>query len=285
MVTNILTKIFGSRNDRLLKQYRSVVARINALEPQFEKLSDDQLRGKTQEFRDRLAKGETLEALLPEAFAVVREGSKRVMKMRHFDVQLIGGIALHQGKIAEMRTGEGKTLTATLPVYLNALSGQGVHVVTVNDYLARRDAVRDPVYDRYASINRHQLTPTGWIHWQDNTKMMPDASAEGGLNPVVQEYVLNTYDRFDGYNTGAADAYWAATKDYWAAVRDMWADVAEANGGITIEEEAETGTVISGRLLTIGNELQEGTIAQDAAIAEARALIGEATAPAQQGAY
>lgn len=140
MVTNILTKIFGSRNDRLLKQYRGVVARINALEPQFEKLSDEQLRGKTQEFRDRVVKGETLDALLPEAFAVVREGSKRVMKMRHFDVQMVGGIALHQGKIAEMRTGEGKTLTATLPVYLNALSGQGVHVVTVNDYLANRDA-------------------------------------------------------------------------------------------------------------------------------------------------
>jgi preprotein translocase subunit SecA len=140
MVTNILTKIFGSRNDRLLKQYRGVVARINALEPQFEKLSDEQLRGKTQEFRDRVAKGETLDTLLPEAFAVVREGSKRVMKMRHFDVQMVGGIALHQGKIAEMRTGEGKTLTATLPVYLNALSGQGVHVVTVNDYLANRDA-------------------------------------------------------------------------------------------------------------------------------------------------
>jgi len=141
MVTNILTKIFGSRNDRLLKQYRSTVARINAMEPQFEKLSDDELRGKTQEFRDRVAKGETLDALLPEAFAVVREGSKRIMKMRHFDVQLVGGIALHQGKIAEMRTGEGKTLTATLPVYLNALSGQGVHVVTVNDYLANRDAL------------------------------------------------------------------------------------------------------------------------------------------------
>ncbi|MEA3394642.1 MAG: preprotein translocase subunit SecA [Pseudomonadota bacterium] len=140
MVTNILTKIFGSRNDRLLKQYRTIVARINALEPQFEKLNDDELRGKTQEFRDRIAKGETLDALLPEAFAVVREGSKRVMKMRHFDAQLIGGIALHQGKIAEMRTGEGKTLTATLPVYLNALGGQGVHVVTVNDYLANRDA-------------------------------------------------------------------------------------------------------------------------------------------------
>ena len=140
MATNLLTKIFGSRNDRLLKQYRKTAARINALEPELEKLSDDALRGKTQEFKDRLAKGETLDQLLPEAFAVVREGSKRVMKMRHFDVQLIGGMALHEGKIAEMRTGEGKTLTATLPVYLNALAGNGVHVVTVNDYLANRDA-------------------------------------------------------------------------------------------------------------------------------------------------
>jgi len=140
MVTNFLTKIFGSRNDRLLKQYRTIVARINAMEPQLEQLSDEALRGKTQAFRERIAQGETLDALLPEAFAVVREGSKRVMKMRHFDVQLIGGIALHQGKIAEMRTGEGKTLTATLPVYLNALAGEGVHVVTVNDYLAGRDA-------------------------------------------------------------------------------------------------------------------------------------------------
>jgi preprotein translocase subunit SecA len=140
MVTNILTKIFGSRNDRLLKQYRNVVTRINAMEPQFEKLSDDELRGKTQEFRDRVEQGEALDDLLPEAFAVVREASKRVMKMRHFDVQLMGAIALHQGKISEMRTGEGKTLTATLSVYLNALGGQGVHVVTVNDYLAGRDA-------------------------------------------------------------------------------------------------------------------------------------------------
>ncbi|PWW48594.1 protein translocase subunit secA [Melaminivora alkalimesophila] len=140
MATNFLTKIFGSRNDRLLKQYRKTVARINALEPEYEHLSDEALRGKTQEFKERIARGETLDDLLPEAFAVVREGSKRVMKMRHFDVQLMGGIALHQGKIAEMRTGEGKTLTATLPVYLNALSGKGVHVVTVNDYLAGRDA-------------------------------------------------------------------------------------------------------------------------------------------------
>ncbi|MCL1962569.1 MAG: preprotein translocase subunit SecA [Desulfovibrionaceae bacterium] len=140
MATNVLTKLFGSRNDRLLKQYRKIAVRINALEPQFEQLDDETLRGKTLEFRERLAKGETLDQLLPAAFAVVREASKRVMKMRHFDVQLAGGIALHEGKIAEMRTGEGKTLTATLPVYLNALSGKGVHVVTVNDYLASRDA-------------------------------------------------------------------------------------------------------------------------------------------------
>jgi preprotein translocase subunit SecA len=140
MATNILTKIFGSRNDRLLKQYRSGVARINALEAQYEQLSDDALKAKTQEFKERVQQGATLDDLLPEAFAVVREGSKRVMKMRHFDVQLLGGMSLHYGKISEMGTGEGKTLTATLPVYLNALTGKGVHVVTVNDYLASRDA-------------------------------------------------------------------------------------------------------------------------------------------------
>ncbi len=140
MATNFLTKIFGSRNDRLLKKYRHVVAKINSLEAGYEKLSEEDLRSKTNEFKDRLAKGETLDALLPEAFAVVREGSKRVMKMRPFDVQLLGGMSLHDGKISEMGTGEGKTLTATLPVYLNALSGKGVHVVTVNDYLANRDA-------------------------------------------------------------------------------------------------------------------------------------------------
>ncbi|WP_422845556.1 preprotein translocase subunit SecA [Acidovorax sp. M2(2025)] len=140
MATNFLTKLFGSRNDRLLKQYRKTVSRINAMEPDYEKLSDEQLRAKTQEFKERVAKGESLDDILPEAFAVVREGSKRIMKMRHFDVQLLGGMALHFGKISEMRTGEGKTLTATLPVYLNALSDKGVHVVTVNDYLANRDA-------------------------------------------------------------------------------------------------------------------------------------------------
>ena len=140
MASNILTKIFGSRNDRLLKTYRKTVDQINALETQYEQLNDDQLRGKTQAFKDRVAAGEALDALLPEAFAVVREGSKRIMKMRHFDVQILGGMSLHNGKISEMGTGEGKTLTATLPVYLNALTGKGVHVVTVNDYLASRDA-------------------------------------------------------------------------------------------------------------------------------------------------
>ncbi|CAG9181747.1 Protein translocase subunit SecA [Cupriavidus laharis] len=140
MITGLLKKVFGSRNERLIKQYRRTVAQINALEPKFEQLSDDDLRGMTETFRQRHAGGESLESLLPEAFAVCREASKRVMKMRHFDVQLIGGMVLNDNKIAEMRTGEGKTLTATLAVYLNAITGKGVHVVTVNDYLAQRDA-------------------------------------------------------------------------------------------------------------------------------------------------
>jgi preprotein translocase subunit SecA len=137
---SFLTQIFGSRNQRLLKQYQKTVRQINALEPQMEQLSDAELQAKTPEFKDRLAKGATLDDIMVEAFAVCREAAKRVMKMRHFDVQMIGGMVLHQGKIAEMGTGEGKTLMATLPVYLNALAGKGVHVITVNDYLAQRDA-------------------------------------------------------------------------------------------------------------------------------------------------
>ncbi|WP_300439423.1 preprotein translocase subunit SecA [Zoogloea sp.] len=140
MIAGLLKKIFGSRNDRLIRQYSQTVRAINALEPKIQALSDEELRGKTAEFRERIAKGEALEALLPEAFAVVREAGKRVHGMRHFDMQMVGGMVLHDGKIAEMRTGEGKTLTATLPVYLNALSGKGVHVITVNDYLASRDS-------------------------------------------------------------------------------------------------------------------------------------------------
>ncbi len=140
MVMGILRKIFGSRNDRLLKQFQRSVAAINALEAQMKQLPEAALRGKTAEFKKRIEDGTSLDDLLPEAFAVVREAGVRALGMRHFDVQLVGGMALHQGKISEMRTGEGKTLMATLPVYLNALSGNGVHVVTVNDYLARRDA-------------------------------------------------------------------------------------------------------------------------------------------------
>src|SRR3989339_760799 len=142
------SKLFGDPNAKAVKEIMPLVEKINSLEVEMEKLSLDQLKNKTIEFKERLAKGETLNDLLPEAFAVVRETSKRVTGMRHFDVQLIGGITLHRGQISEMRTGEGKTLVATLPVYLNALAGKGVHLVTVNDYLAKRDAVwMGKIYD------------------------------------------------------------------------------------------------------------------------------------------
>jgi len=136
--------------------------------------------------------------------------------------------------------------------------------------LARRDATRNPVYDRYLSINRHQDTPTGWIHWQDNTKM---GLKDGKLVPIVQEYLLNTYTRFDGYDVKAADDYWAATKDYWAQVRAEWASVAERKGGIAVTEQADTGTVISARLMDLAEEIQAGELGTDKAVAEARGLI------------
>ena len=137
---SIATKIFGNSNDRKVKKYRPTVAQINALESEMAALDDDALRDKTTAFKTRVAGGEPLDRLLPEAFAVVREAARRTLGQRHFDVQLVGGMVLHEGRIAEMKTGEGKTLVATLPVYLNALTGKGVHVVTVNDYLARRDS-------------------------------------------------------------------------------------------------------------------------------------------------
>src|SRR5260370_21456914 len=140
MISDILTKVFGSRNERLLKQYGQVVRKINALEAATAALSDDELRSRTVALRERVGNGEELDAVLPEAFAIVREAGKRTLQMRIFDVQLLGGMVLHNGKIAEMKTGEGKTLVATLPAYLNALGGRGVHIVTVNDYLAQRDA-------------------------------------------------------------------------------------------------------------------------------------------------
>ena len=161
----LLKKLLGTRNDRLLKQYRKVVQKINALEPAMKELSDEQLAAKTPEFKERLANGEKLNSILPEAFAVVREASSRVLGMRHFDVQMIGGIVLHHGKIAEMRTGEGKTLMSTLPVYLNALTGDGVHVVTVNDYLARRDAQNNGVLYNFLGLSVGVVIPN-----QDNNE-------------------------------------------------------------------------------------------------------------------
>ena len=148
MLSKIVGSVIGTKNDRELKRMRQIVKKINAQESNIQALSDEQLREKTSEFKQRYDKGESLDVLLPEAFAVCREASKRTLGMRHFDVQLIGGITLHEGSIAEMRTGEGKTLMATLAIYLNALSGKGVHVVTVNDYLAARDAdLNRPLYN------------------------------------------------------------------------------------------------------------------------------------------
>lgn len=144
--------------------------------------------------------------------------------------------------------------------------------------LARRDATRSPIYDRYIGINRHQMTPNGWIHWQDNTKMMPAKDKSGELVPVVQEYVLNTYERFDGYNVGAAEAYWSATADYWAAVRAKWDEVAKAQGGIRIAQEANYGTDIAAELLKLADAIKTGETASDKATSTAIALIAEGTA-------
>lgn len=144
--------------------------------------------------------------------------------------------------------------------------------------LARRDAIRNPVYDRYIGINRHQLTPTGWIHWQDNTKLMPAKDGSGEMVPVVQEYVLNTYERFDGYNVAAADAYWAKTKEYWDAVRRQWDAVADASGGLRIEQEASAGTAIAGDLLILADKIKDGKADSAEASEQAVALIAQGTA-------
>ena len=144
--------------------------------------------------------------------------------------------------------------------------------------LARRDAIRNPVYDRYIGINRHQLTPTGWIHWQDNTKLMPAKDGSGEMTPVVQEYVLNTYDRFDGYNVAAAEAYWAKTKGYWDAARAKWDELAEANGGIRIEQEASAGTSIASELMILADKIKDDKADPQEAREQALVLIAEGTA-------
>jgi len=196
MLINFLTKLFGSKNDRELKKLDPLVAHINSLEPDIQKLTDDQLRQQTQLFRERLQRGESIQDLLPEAFATVREASRRVLKMRHFDVQLIGGMVLHQGRIAEMKTGEGKTLVATLPAYLNALSAKGVHVVTVNDYLARRDTEWMGQVYRFLGLSvgtiLHGLTdPTTFLaNGGLPDKVVVDTSAAVGLPALAGGYQL-----------------------------------------------------------------------------------------------
>ena len=211
MVFNFLTKVFGSKNERELKQIQPFVDKINALEPEVQALQDEQLKARTTEFRQRLAQGETLDDLLPEAFATVREASMRILKMRHFDVQLIGGIVLHQGKIAEMKTGEGKTLAATLPAYLNALSGKGVHIITVNDYLARRDTEwmghiykflglsvgtimhglddKERLASYGADITYGTNNEFGFDYLRDNMKFDRDSLVQGELNFAIVDEV------------------------------------------------------------------------------------------------
>ncbi len=199
MLNRLLTGVFGSRNERLLKQLQRIVVKINALEPQMQALSDEQLQAKTAEFRERIAKGESLDKLLPEAFAVCREASVRVFGMRHFDVQLIGGMVLHMGKIAEMRTGEGKTLTATLAVYLNALEGKGVHVVTVNDYLARRDAAQMGKLYGWLGLSTGVVYP-GMPHGDKaaayNSDITYGTNNEFGFDYLRDNMALSKDDRF-----------------------------------------------------------------------------------------
>ncbi|MFL6591979.1 MAG: DEAD/DEAH box helicase, partial [Luteimonas sp.] len=211
MFNRLLTSVFGSRNERLLRQLNGIVKKINALEPQMQALSDADLQAKTPEFQQRIANGETLDKLLPEAFAVCREASSRVLGMRHYDVQLIGGMVLHMGKIAEMRTGEGKTLVATLPVYLNALEGKGVHLITVNDYLARRDAgwmgklytwlglSVGVVYPGMQHSDKHQAYASdityatnneiGFDYLRDNMALSKDDRFQRGLNYAIVDEV------------------------------------------------------------------------------------------------
>ncbi|WP_298581439.1 preprotein translocase subunit SecA [uncultured Luteimonas sp.] len=199
MLNRLLTSVFGSRNDRLIKQLGGIVKKINALEPQMQALSDAELQAKTPELRERVAKGETLDKVLPEAFAVCREASVRVLGMRHYDVQLIGGMVLHLGKIAEMRTGEGKTLVATLPCYLNALEGKGVHVVTVNDYLARRDAAQMGKLYNWLGLSVGVVYP-GMNHGDKHAAYRADitygTNNEFGFDYLRDNMAMSRQDRF-----------------------------------------------------------------------------------------
>ncbi|MDO4708355.1 MAG: preprotein translocase subunit SecA [Pseudomonadota bacterium] len=209
MFNSLLTRVFGSRNDRLLTQLNKIVVKVNALEPQMQALSDEALKAKTQEFRERIAAGESLDKLLPEAFAVCREASVRVLGMRHYDVQLVGGMVLHMGKIAEMRTGEGKTLVGTLPVYLNALEGKGVHVVTVNDYLARRDAALMGKLYNWLGLSVGVVypgMPHGDKHQAYGADITYGTNNEFGFDYLRDNMALSAADRFQrGLNFAIVD--------------------------------------------------------------------------------
>ncbi|MFA4828892.1 MAG: preprotein translocase subunit SecA, partial [Thermodesulfovibrionales bacterium] len=279
MVSGILKKLFGTKNEREIKRLWPVVEQINSLEPQIVALTDSQLKDKTTEFKKRLELGETLDDILPEAFAVVREVSKRTLKMRHFDVQLLGGIALHEGKIAEMKTGEGKTLVATLPVYLNALEGTGVHIVTVNDYLARRDAQwMSPIYNflgfsvgvilhgltdeqRQASYNSDITYGTnnefGFDYLRDNMKYDITQYVQRKLNYAIVDEVdsilideARTPLIISGPSEESTDKYYKIDKIVPRLQRDI---------DYTIDEKAKTviltdeGNIKAEKLLGAGN--------------------------------
>ena len=209
---SILSKIFGDANEKFVKGLQPIVEKINSFEPEFEKLSADQIKGKTKEFKERLAKGETLDDLLPEAFALVREASKRTLNQCHFDAQLVGGIVLHQGKIAEMKTGEGKTLSATLPAYLNALGGLGVHIITVNDYLAKRDMVwMGQIYDALGLSTGCIVNESGYVYDKDykNTEKDEIRDIMGNFK-VVTDY-LKPVSRAEAY---AADVTYGTNNEF-----------------------------------------------------------------------
>jgi len=260
---SILSKIFGDPNEKFVKGLKPIIEKINSFEPEYEKFSAEQLKDKTKEFKERLAKGETLDDILPEAFALVREAGKRTLNQRHFDVQMIGGIVLHQGKIAEMRTGEGKTLSATLPAYLNALEGRGVHVVTVNDYLAKRDMVwMGQVYDALGLSTGCIVNESGYVYDASykNDEMDKERDVTGNFK-VVENYLKPVFRR-EAY---AADITYGTNNEYgFDYLRDnmVYESAQEAQRGFNfvIVDEVDSILIDEARVpLIISGEAEEAT--------------------------
>ena len=262
-IMSILSKIFGDPNEKFIKNLQPTIDKINSFEPEFEKLSAEQLKEKTKEFKERLQKGETLEDILPEAFALVREAGKRTLNQRHFDVQMIGGIVLHQGKIAEMRTGEGKTLSATLPAYLNALEGHGVHIVTVNDYLAKRDMVwMGQVYDALGLTTGCIVNESGYVYDANykNEEVDKERDALGNFK-VVQNY-LKPVSRKEAY--GADITYGTNNEFGFDYLRDnmVYQSGAEVQRGhnFVVVDEVDSILIDEARVpLIISGEAEEAT--------------------------